>query len=195
MSRASSAAAVAGAALCCLTAVLVATWMNWLEGLARALMVGAPIAVGLYARRRVPFARFGGLLVGVGVVWFVATLSNSPNEVVYSVGRVCGWLAEAAIVYVVLAFPTGRLPEQVDRVLAAATAALVFVLYLPTALLVDAYPVPTLFMSCSEDCPPNAFDVVSPEPGFVSDVVYPLREVILVAITIAVVLRKYSALS
>ena len=153
MSRASSAAAVAGAALCCLTAVLVATWTNWVEGLARALMVGAPIAVGLYARRRVPFARFGGLLVGVGVVWFVATLSNSPNEVVYSVGRIGGWLAEAAIVYVVLAFPTGRLPERVDRVLAAATAALVFLLYLPTALLVDAYPVPTLFMSCSEDCP------------------------------------------
>ena len=44
-------------------------------------------------------------------------------------------------------------------------AALVFLLYLPTALLVDAYPVPTLFMSCSEDCPANAFDVVSPEPG------------------------------
>ena len=73
--------------------------------------------------------------------------------------------------------------------LAAATAALVVLLYLPTALLVDAYPVPTLFMSCSEDCPSNAFDVVSPEPGFVSDVVYPLRELILVAITIAVVLR------
>ena len=193
MSRASSAAAVAGAALCCLTGVLVTAWStsryDWLEGLARALMVGAPIAVGLYARRRVPFARFGGLLVGVGVVWFVATLSNSPNEVVYSIGRVGGWFAEAAIVYVVLAFPTGRLPERVDRVLAAATAALVLLLYLPTALLVDAYPVPTLFMSCSEDCPSNAFDVVSPEPGFVSDVVYPLRELILVAITIAGVLR------
>jgi hypothetical protein len=83
VSRASSAAAVAGAALCCLTGVLVTTWStshyDWLEGLARALMVGAPIAVGLYARRRVPFARFGGLLVGVGVVWFVATLSNSPD--------------------------------------------------------------------------------------------------------------------
>ena len=31
--------------------------------------------------------------------------------------------------------------------------------------------------------------MVSPEPGFVSDVVYPLRDLILVAITIAVVLR------
>ena len=189
MSRAASATAVAGTVLVCLTAVLVASWTNWVEGLARALMVGAPIAVGLYARRRVPFARFGGLLVGVGVVWFVATLSNSPNEVVYSVGRIGGWFAEAAIVYAVLSFPTGRLPERVDRVLAGATGALVFALYLPTALLVDAYPVPTLFMSCSEDCPSNAFDVVSPEPGFVSDVVYPLRDLLLVAITIAVVLR------
>jgi signal transduction histidine kinase len=188
VSRATS-TAVAGAALCCLTGVLVATWSNWVEGLARALMVGAPIAVGLYARRRVPFARFGGLLVGIGCIWFVATLSNSPDAVVYSIGRVGGWLAELAIVYVILAFPTGRLTDRIDRVLVAVVAADVLLLYVPTALLVDAYPLPTLYTACTQGCPGNAFDVVGQQPAFVEDFVYPLRELVLISMTVAVAVR------
>ena len=172
MSRATS-VAVAGAALCVLTGVLVASWTNWVEGLARALMVGAPIAVGLYARRRVPFARFGGLLVGIGFIWFVATLSNSPDAVVYSIGRVGAWLAELAIVYVILAFPTGRLSERIDRVLVAVVAADVLLLYVPTALLVDSYPLPTLYTACTQGCPGNAFDVVGQQPAFVEGFIYP----------------------
>jgi signal transduction histidine kinase len=193
VSRAASAAAVAGAALCGLTGVLVATWSasryDWLEGLARALLVGAPIAVGLYARRRVPFARFGGLLVGIGVLWFVATLSNSPDTVVYSIGRLGGWLAELATVYVILAFPTGRLPGPTDRVLVAMAAADVFLLYLPTALLVDAYPVPTPYTACTHGCPANAFDVVGHQPAVLEDFVFPLREVVLISLTVAVAVR------
>jgi signal transduction histidine kinase len=189
MSRATTAAAVAATGLCGLTAVLVATWTNWLEGLARALMVGAPIAVGLYARRRVPFARFGSLLVAAGVLWFVATLSNSPDAVVYSIGRVGAWPAEVAIVYLVLAFPTGRLTERIDRVLVAAAGANVLLLYIPTALLVDGYPVPTAYTACTQGCPENAFDVIGRQPAFIEDVVYPLRELVLIAITIAVAVR------
>ena len=49
-----------------------------------------------------------------------------------------------AIVYVVLAFPTGRLTEQVDRVLAGVAAGVVLILYLPNALLVETYLVPRL---------------------------------------------------
>ena len=185
--------AVAGGGLCLLTGVLVATWStsdyDWLEGMARALMVGAPIAVGIYAHQRPPFTRFGVLLVGVGVLWFVAALSNSPNELVYSIGRVGGWLAELAIVYVVLAFPTGRLAERADRLLVSATAGLVLVLYLPTALLVDAYPVPTTFTPCTDHCPSNALDFPGQQPAFVADVMYPVREVLLIAIMLAVTFR------
>jgi signal transduction histidine kinase len=174
--------------------VLVTSWTNWVEGLARALMVGAPIAVGLYARRRVPFARFGGLLVGIGFISFVATLSNSPDAVVYSVGRVGAWLAELAVVYVILAFPTGRLGDRIDRVLVAVVAADVFLLYLPTALLVDSYPLPTLYTACTQGCPGNAFDVVGQQPAFVEDFIYPLRELVLISATIAVVVRLGSRL-
>ena len=46
----------------CLVAAAVTTAgsssrYDWLEGLARAVLVGAPLAVGLYARRRQPFER------------------------------------------------------------------------------------------------------------------------------------------
>jgi signal transduction histidine kinase len=185
--------AVVGAALSALTGALVAGWSTtrypWLDGLARALMVGAPIAVGLYAHRRPPFTRFGSLLIGAGVAWFVSTLSTSPDDVVHSVGRVGAWIAELAIVYLVLAFPTGRLTSRIDRVLVMAIAVDLLVLYLPTALLVDAYPVPTPYTSCTEGCADNAFDLVGQQPAFVEDVVYPLREVIAISVFAAATLR------
>src|SRR4051812_32764874 len=83
---------VSGTALCLITGLLVAHWStsryDWLEGLARAVSVGAPIAVGLYARRHTLSGRFGTLLMGVGLASFVATLAGSPDEVVHSIGRV-----------------------------------------------------------------------------------------------------------
>ena len=185
--------AVGGLVLCGLTAVLVADWSTsrypWLEGLARALIVGAPIAVGLYAHGRPPFSRFGTLLIGVGGLWFLATLSGSPDSVVYSVGRVVAWPAELAIVYVILAFPTGRLSDRADRLLVRVMALTVLVLYLPTALLVDQYPVPTVYTSCTDGCPANAFDVLGQQPAFVENVVYPLREIVAIAVFLGVTVR------
>ena len=185
--------AVGGLVLCGLTAVLVADWSTsrspgW-RALARALIVGAPIAVGLYAHGRPPFSRFGTLLIGVGVVWFLATLSGSPDSVVYSVGRVVAWPAELAIVYVILAFPTGRLTDRADRLLVRVMALDVLVLYLPTALLVDQYPIPTVYTSCTDGCPANAFDVVGQQPAFVENVVYPLREIVAIAVFLGVTVR------
>jgi signal transduction histidine kinase len=162
---------------------------DWLEGLGRAVMVGAPLAVGLYARRRPPFERFGTMLIAVGVAWFVATFSGSRDEVFYSVGRIAAWFVEAALVYVVLAFPSGRLPGRPDRLLASAAAAIVVVLYLPTALLTDAYPIPGPPTSCHTGCPGNAFMVVSAQPAFVDDIVRPLREFLTAALFTAVTVR------
>jgi signal transduction histidine kinase len=187
------AVAVLGVALTLAATLLVASWSespyDWLEGLARGLMVGAPIAVGLYAYERPPFRRFGALLIGLGVAWFVVTLSNSPNELVYSIGRVAAWPTEAAIIYVVLAFPTGRLTSRADRAIVGVVVVDILVLYLPTALLVDTYPVPSLYTPCTSGCPGNAFDVVGQQPAFVADIVYPLREVVIIAAAVAATVR------
>ncbi len=171
LSRLRIAVAVLGVALTVAATLLVASWSTspygWLEGLARGLTVGTPIAVGLYATGACPSAASGCCSSALGVAWFVATLSNSPDDVVYSVGRVAGWVTEVAIVYVVLAFPTGRLTSRTDALLVGVLAAVVLVLYLPTALLVDSYPVPSPFATCTSGCPGNAFDVVASEPAFV----------------------------
>jgi signal transduction histidine kinase len=174
--------AIAGALLCGLAVAIAASRASSeyaaFEATVRGLIVGAPIAVGLYAWRTPRFERFGTLLIAVGAVAFLATLSESPSPELYSVARVSAWLLEPLLFYVVLAFPSGRLRTRVDRALVGSGVLLVVVLYLPTALLVERYPEPFPWSRCHGGCPGNAFVVASSEPAFVEDVVRPLREVL-----------------
>ncbi len=141
-------AVAAGLVLCVLSAVLTATETSSslpvLEALARAAMVGVPIAVGVYALGKPAFQRFGALLIAAGAGWFVTTLSVSSDPLLYSIGRVSAWLVEVGLLYLLLSFPTGRLPGRVDRLLVGIAAVVVVTLYLPTALLVEHYPSPSL---------------------------------------------------
>ena len=91
--------------------------------------------------------------------------------------------------YVILAFPTGRLGARVDRALVGTAALVVLCLFLPTALLVDSYPLPTPWAECSDGCPGNAFMVVDHQPAFVDGFVRPLREILIVALFAAVTAR------
>jgi signal transduction histidine kinase len=188
-----AAAAVGGALLCCIS---VAVTLSGAEadnpGLAaagRALMVAAPVAVGCYAWYRRPGERFGPLLIAAGFGWFLTTLAESDDATLYSIGRVAGWLVELELVYLALSFPTGRLPERMDRVLVWAVAAAITVLYLPTALFADSYPVPAPYTSCQDACPGNAFFVLDSQPGFVDSVLRPLRELVTVVLFLAVTAR------
>ena len=160
-----------------------------LESAGRVLVAGLPVAVGLYAWRGVPFGRLGVLLVLSGVVWLVVTFALADTALAYSIGRVADWVGWAALVYLVLAFPDGRLVGRVDRVLAASFGFVVAVLWLPTALLVDRYPTPSEWVTCSANCPHNAFMIVGHEPGVVASVVVPLRELLVVLLFLAVVAR------
>jgi signal transduction histidine kinase len=155
----------------------------------QALIVATPIAVGLYAWRDGTHARFGVLLVLAGGAWFLAALSSSSNEALYSIGRVAGWAVEAGLIYLILAFPSGRLTTRIDRLLAGAAAAVVAVLFLPTAFITETYPTPSQFATCSADCPANAFMLLGSEPAFLDDVVVPLRELLVAAIFLGVVVR------
>ncbi len=184
--------AAAGALLAGLAAVVALTGdMPHEVALAerQALIVATPIAVGLYAWREGTHARFGRLLVLAGGGWFLAALSSSGNDVLYSIGRVSGWLVEAGLLYLILAFPSGRLTTRIDRRLATAAIALVAVLFVPTALIAESFPTPSEFSTCEAECPANAFMVVNSEPAFLDDVVVPLRELLAVALLLAVVLR------
>jgi signal transduction histidine kinase len=161
----------------------------WLEAVARTLTVAAPMAVGLFALHRPPFARFGALLLIAGFVWFLTTLANAENATVYSIGRVSYWGFEPLLIYLVLAFPSGRIDRRLDRTLVWIAVLLVLSLYLPTALLVDRYPIPTPQTTCDIDCPANAFMISASEPAVIEDVVRPLREILAIALFVVVAVR------
>jgi signal transduction histidine kinase len=155
----------------------------------QALIVGTPVAVGLYAWREGTHARFGRLLVMAGLAWLVVSLSASSVEVLHSVGRVMGWVVEVGLVSLMLAFPTGRLRSRVDRAMVASAAAVVGFLYLPTVLLADAFPSPSAYESCVSGCPGNAFTLVDSEPPLLDSVVVPLRELLTLLLVLAVLAR------
>jgi signal transduction histidine kinase len=188
-----AAAAAAGAVLCCISVAVTLAGVDSahseLAAAGRGLMVAVPVAVGCYAWYRRPDERFGLLLVAAGFGWFLTTLAESDDAVLYSIGRVAGWLVELELVYLTLSFPTGRLPERVDRALVWAVAALVGVLYLPTALFDDGYPLPAPYTSCEAGCPANAFFVLDSQPGVVDSLIRPLREVLTVVLFLAVTAR------
>jgi signal transduction histidine kinase len=182
-SRAGSVAlSIAAVVMCAVTGAVTASGSSsedaWLEAVARMLTVAVPLAVGIFALRRAPFARFGGLLVMAGGVWFLTTLANAEDATLYSVGRIAYWLFEPLVIYLLLAFPTGRLDRRFDRALVWIAVGIVLVLYLPTALLVERYPVPSPVDTCGAGCPANAFMVSASEPAIIGDVVRPLRELL-----------------
>jgi signal transduction histidine kinase len=136
-------------------------------GLLRGAVVAAPLAAAAYAFREPGFARFGRPLLAVGLVSFVSTFGESGNPALYSLGRLAGWGAELALVVLVLSFPSGRLEARIDRALAVGMGAIVVFLLVTTAVGAPAYPVPSPWTSCTQDCPANVLFVLhDPLVGF-----------------------------
>ncbi|MBN8866462.1 MAG: hypothetical protein J0H98_02810 [Solirubrobacterales bacterium] len=145
------------------------------------------LGVGLYAWARVGTERFGKVLFLTGLCWFMATLSNADGEFLYSVGRIFGWLFELALVYALLAYPTGRIEDRAGKAIAVVAVALICVGFLPTVPFVDQYPLPAPFVHCGQECPRNFFSVAS-EPDLIEQAVKPLRDAVTLAIYLAVAL-------
>jgi PAS domain S-box-containing protein len=152
-----------------------------------ALVIAAPMAAGLYAVYRQPQGRFGWLLILAAVLWSPTMLAESSDSVLYSIGRVGVWFAELLLIYLVLAFPSGRLGTRTDRLLVRAGAVIV-VLYLVSALLGE-YPEPSPWATCGTDCPANAFMLPSSEPGFVAAVLMPVAQVASIVVFAGVALQ------
>jgi len=155
----------------------------------RALIVGVPTAVGLYAWSRSPTQRFGMLMVAASAAWSLTTLAESGDELYYTIGRAAGWVVEVLVVYLILAFPSGRLVDRMDRVLVGAMGAVVAILFLPRLGLAEGFEVPSPFTSCTADCPQNAFLLFDREPAFVEAVMRPAGALLVVAVMVAVLLR------
>ena len=160
-----------------------------LVALSRAVIVGVPLAVGLHTWYRRPAERFGPVLIAAGAACFVTTLAESGDGLLYSLGRLAGWLIEVLLVYLLLSFPGGRLTDRADRLIALAMAAVVLVMYVPRLFLVESFEVPSPYSSCVRDCPANVFFAVGSEPAFVDAFLRPVGAVLVFVVMAAVVLR------
>ena len=180
---------LASAALCIMAGVFFG-WQSDRDQVDRAVVeaaiVGVPVAVGFYAAQFAHDRRFGLMLIGAGLLWSLTALAESPDSLPYSTGRVVAWLIFPLLVYLMLAFPEGRLASGPARILFGWTAGLIAVLYVGSALFVNAFPAHTPWASCVADCPPNAFMVVDSEPAVMADLVVPLRDTLGVVLLAAV---------
>jgi signal transduction histidine kinase len=146
-------------------------------------LVAIPAAVGIYAWARNPELPFGRMLTTTGLLWGLASFAGSANPELYSLGRVSIWVAEIALLYLFLSYPTGRLEKRPERIVFGAAALLAAFLYLPTALVVEQYPSPIPW--CDSGCPPNALALTGSEPGLIEDAVIPLRSMLTSLVWIA----------
>src|SRR3954471_10467186 len=135
-----------------------------------------PVVVGIYAMRREQTARFACLLVIAGLAWAPSALALSGDSLPYSIGRVWSWGVLVWIVYLLLAFPAGRLTTRTDRWVVAAGVGTLALLYLPSALIAE-FPTPSPWNDCTTACPPNAFMVTATPAGETTAIIV-LRDVL-----------------
>jgi signal transduction histidine kinase len=119
-----------------------------------ALVVGwAYIGSGLAARRQRPENRLGGVMTFIGFAWFAVFLGDADAPLVFTVGTAVENLALLGFVYLVLAFPTGRLRSRLDVALVGAATALVTVVEVAWLLFADSHA-----LICST-CPRNVLEI------------------------------------
>lgn len=120
-----------------------------------ALLVGwTYIGSGLVARRQRPSNPLGVVMVVIGFAWFVTFLEHARDSLVFTIGTSLEVVYLAAFVYLILSFPSGRLPGVIDRAFFAAAVFLAVAVELAWLLLADSREI-----ICA-DCPRNAFQVV-----------------------------------
>jgi PAS domain S-box-containing protein len=108
------------------------------------------VAAGLIAWARRPENRTGMLLTLVGFTWFVGALAEANGSLPFTIGAVFGSTAYIFFVWLVLAYPSGRLRTRLDRLLVGTTAVLLLGV-LPGKFLVDDRE------ALCVGCPDNAF--------------------------------------
>jgi PAS domain-containing protein len=122
------------------------------------LLVGWSFVIaGLIAQTRRPENRTGILMIVVGFTFFAGALAESNNSLAFTLGHVLGAIFIAALVHLLLAYPSGRLASARERAIVVAGYAVAF-LANAAPILFDRSPTP----DCA-NCPDNAFLVADNE--------------------------------
>jgi len=130
------------------------------RGLLELLIVGVPIAAGLYAFGSRATVKFGVALYAIGFAWTFTALAEASSSFLYTIGRLATWLIFPSVVYLLLAFPRGRVAAGLDRFLMIGVVVLDLGSFYVTAPLVTVYPQHTLWATCTNACPANAIALV-----------------------------------
>ena len=104
------------------------------------------------------------MLFVLATAYAVRGLAASDNPWVFSTARALGQVAEFVLVWIMLAFPSGRLRSTVDRVIVVAGGLAATVLWIPAVLVSVDVPLPGVLVPCGTDCPTNALLLVD-HPG------------------------------
>ncbi len=108
------------------------------------------IGTGLYAWRRRPETRTGALMVLLGFAWFLFVPQQSANSrLIDTLALIIGGLWGGVFLHLGLSFPTGRLPERLDRVLVTAGYFIFPLAFVPALLFAGPHE-----LGC-DDCPTN----------------------------------------
>ena len=129
---------------------------------AAASVVGFAFAGLLWLHGR-PWNRLGPLLLQLAVVAFFSSFAGASSPWLFFAGNASLWLFIVGSVWVIAAFPSGRL-DPAGRVLVGFAAVILLGAWLPR-LLLSAHGVPASFLgACGGTCPRNVL-LVSAQPG------------------------------
>jgi signal transduction histidine kinase len=115
------------------------------------------IGTGLYVTRRRPEHRIGVLMILLGFGWFVDASEAANAPLPYTIAISLGGVWGAVFLHLGLSFPTGHLPERVDRVLAGAGYVIFPFAFVPSLLFAGPAE-----LGC-DDCPANLL-LIEPDP-------------------------------
>jgi signal transduction histidine kinase len=141
------------------------------RGLLELLIVGVPIAAGIYALQAPGNVGFGIALLAIGFFWSLTALGQTSESIPYTVGRIATWCVFPGVIYLLLAFPDGRVAAGLDRVVLFGILGVMTFLFIGTAPLVEAFPAKTLWATCTTDCPANAVFVLDHQPAWLPKLV------------------------
>jgi len=112
-------------------------------------------AAAAAVRHRYPGRPLAPMLFALAALQAAQSLVSSTDALLFTLGRASRPGIEVLLAWVMLAFPSGRLNERVDRALVATAAALVIVLWVPGMMFSPRIPLVGPHVLCGDDCPTN----------------------------------------
>ena len=144
---------------------------------------GGFTAVGLFAWYRRPDNRVGALMVATAFAWYFVVAGNTEPAALWTFGQLFSNLFAATAIHLLLAFPSGRLETELDRVVVGIAYVATTVLWLPVLLFSD----PADF-GCT-DCPENLL-LIDADAGF-TDAYFDALGVVGIAVMVTVLARLF----